>query len=316
MMRVCKAAPTNDSGVVVRAVARMCAPSVCSISDASSFMKRRSSIQVAISGRTRRQTIVIMMKMHCSDAIPNSCLPTPWKTIPWKHPIPTGKPNWTMIIEGSRTRRSVLRCKSVLNCTPKDTVYGPNCNIGEGTPASLLSLLPALDPPPPASDWCVVRSISEMARPWAAKASSTNPSMRGFKPPAKCDTNALEASRAEPGVTKSRYQSVCFTQAMSALLHVGCGLRHGAEVSKAPRARGQQDECIELLGDLPPGLVDDGDDKHTQPFASALKAVTQSAASAAESPEVGSSQNRTEGFATTPRATVTRLRPPPEMPLT
>mmetsp|Transcript_30428 Transcript_30428/g.76848 ORF Transcript_30428/g.76848 Transcript_30428/m.76848 type:complete len:225 (+) Transcript_30428:568-1242(+) len=215
MMRVWRAAPTNDSGVVVRAVARMWAPSEYNISEASNFMKRRSSIQVAIIGSTRKQTIVIMMKMHCSDAIPNSCLPTPWNTIPRKHPIPTGKPNWTRMMAGSRTRRHVLRCKSVLNCTPKDTAYGPSCNLGAGTKASpsKLSLLPALDPPPPASDGRVARSMSQMERPWAARASSSNTSMPNFKPLAKCDTSALEASRAQPGVTKSRYQSVGFTHA-------------------------------------------------------------------------------------------------------
>mmetsp|Transcript_73426 Transcript_73426/g.191249 ORF Transcript_73426/g.191249 Transcript_73426/m.191249 type:complete len:237 (+) Transcript_73426:894-1604(+) len=53
-------------------------------------------------------------------------------------------------------------------------------------------------------------------------------------------------------------------QAMSTLLHVGFRLRHGAEIRKAPRARGQQDECVELLSDLPAGLVDDRDDENAQ----------------------------------------------------
>mmetsp|Transcript_121735 Transcript_121735/g.303743 ORF Transcript_121735/g.303743 Transcript_121735/m.303743 type:complete len:252 (+) Transcript_121735:982-1737(+) len=46
------------------------------------------------------------------------------------------------------------------------------------------------------------------------------------------------------------------------------------------------------------------------------KALTHNSASVAESPEVGSSQNNKEARAATPRASVTRLRWPPEIPRT
>mmetsp|Transcript_99270 Transcript_99270/g.266673 ORF Transcript_99270/g.266673 Transcript_99270/m.266673 type:complete len:208 (-) Transcript_99270:184-807(-) len=51
-------------------------------------------------------------------------------------------------------------------------------------------------------------------------------------------------------------------------------------------------------------------------FATTRKAFTQSSASVADKPEVGSSQKRIEACAATPRANVTRRRWPPEMPRT